>query len=156
MLNKVGCPIDLYFQPPKINPHSTFNCEIYSNHMGSLSEFIQSGQTDVNSFESPVIHQRTYDSHSFIVRTSHDGSFVARIEVDADRVHDCPELKHSVARAEVSAGEVIMQPMGETTNSSANLHKNLVRVGLGAEVKNTTLSVSGLCSAAKCGYFQAS
>lgn len=153
MLNKVGCPVDLYFAPPEMSPQSTSNCEKFSNHMGSLNEFIQSGQTDVNSVDSPVIHQRTYDSHSFIVRTSHDGSLVARIEIDAARVRDCPELKRSVDQLEVNAGEVVMPITGEVTNSSADLYKNFDG-GLGTDISNATVFVSGVCIGGDtCGFF---
>lgn len=113
MINKVGCPIDLYFAPPKIDPASTHSCEIYADHMGSLDSFLQSGRTDVNSYDSPAIHQRTYNSHSFAARTSHDNSLVMRIDIEADVVRDCPELKRRVAQVSFGLDGVVVQSMGE-------------------------------------------
>jgi len=119
IINKAGCPIDLYFAPSTRDPNSTFNCELYSDHMGSVDAFLNSGHTsNLDSFESPLIHMRTYNSHSFVARTSHDQSFVARIDIEADRVHDCPDLKRSVANVEVAVSGMVMHPVAEITNSS--------------------------------------
>eukprot|EP00956_Cyclotella_meneghiniana_P022635 scaffold43083_cov23-Cyclotella_meneghiniana.AAC.1 len=87
--------------------------------MGSVDAFLNSGHTfNLDSFESPLIHMRTYNSHSFVARTSHDQSFVARIDIEADRVHDCPDLKRSVANVEVAVSGMVMHPVAEITNSS--------------------------------------
>lgn len=87
--------------------------------MGSLDAFLNSGHTSsLDSFESPLIHMRTYNSHSFVARTSHDQSLVARIDIEADRVHDCPALRRRASDAEVSASGIIMHPVAEMSNSS--------------------------------------
>ena len=110
-VNKVGCPIDLYFAPPKNDPESSFNCEVYSDHMGAFDMFINSGQTNINSFDSPVIHQNTYTSYSFLARMSHDQSLVARIEIDHDSVYDCPDLRRDVMDVEVNVEERVLQSL---------------------------------------------
>ncbi|KAL3800611.1 hypothetical protein HJC23_006073 [Cyclotella cryptica] len=116
-INKVGCPIDLYFAPPKTDPESSFNCEVYSDHMGAFETFIKSGQTNINSFDTPIIHQNTYTTHSFVARMSHDQSLVARIEIDHDTVYDCPELRRDV---EAKEEERLLQSIPAMILSSSN------------------------------------
>lgn len=114
MVNKVGCPIDIYFSPAKIDPNSSFDCETHLVHMDSLESFLASDQTAVNSYGSPVVYQRTFNTHSFTVRTSHDDSLVTRIEIEADRVYDCPELKRSIAQLEVKASGMLVQSQADS------------------------------------------
>lgn len=116
LLNKVGCPIDLYFAPPPADANSTFDCESHLVHMSSLQSFFASGLTSIDSYGGPVFHLRTYDTHSFVVRTSHDKTLVTRINIDADRVYDCPDLKRGVAQAEVKADRMTIQPRATSSN----------------------------------------
>lgn len=120
-INKVGCPIDLYFAPPKTDPESSFNCEVYSDHLGAFDTFINSGQTDINSFDSPIIHQNTYTSHSFVARMSHDQSLVARIEINHDSVYDCPDVRRVGMDAEVKVEERLLQSLPDTILSNATV-----------------------------------
>jgi hypothetical protein len=106
-VNKVGCPIDLYFAPLKTDPDA--NCEFYSGHMGSYDQFVKSGETNIFMFDSPVAIQRTYTSHSFVARTSHDQSLVARIEIDHDTVYDCPEPRRSAVGVDVKGEGIVVQ-----------------------------------------------
>ena len=128
MINKVGCPIDLYYAPAKLDLDSTVDCEAYSDHMGSLDSFISSGLTDLDLFESPVIYQRTYNSHSFVARTSHDNSLVARVEIEADIVHDCPVKKSNVAKVEVTTeGAILQQHNAKVANNSSNITEDVYK-----------------------------
>ena len=120
MINKVGCPIDLYYAPPKKDAHSSVVGEVYMDHMGSLDQFSKSNITDFESFDSPAIFQKTYNTHSFVARTSHDKSLVARIEIDADIVHNCPVRKSSVVNVEVTSTGAIMRRSANVANYSSN------------------------------------
>jgi hypothetical protein len=118
LINKVGCDVDLYFAPPPADANSTFNCESHLIHMSSLENFLDSGLTLIDSFGGPVFHLRTYDTHSFVVRTSHDKTLVSRINIDADRVYDCPDPKRGIVQAEMKADRMTIQPRAAQTNST--------------------------------------
>ncbi|KAL3811783.1 hypothetical protein ACHAXA_005174 [Cyclostephanos tholiformis] len=113
-INKVGCPIDIYFSPrtweghdegggdPKVlAKEDDMQCEIFSRHLGPLGPFLQSAASWSNDptvrnplddgWLSPLMFLNTYNRHSFVARMSHDKSLVARIDLDHDVVVDCPE-----------------------------------------------------------------
>jgi hypothetical protein len=113
-INKVGCPIDIYFSPRALegydeemeiggprtsSPGSPRQCEIFTRHLGPLGPFLQRkaywDDPTVRALDdgwlSPLIFQNTYNRHSFVARMSHDKSLVARIDLDHDEVVDCPE-----------------------------------------------------------------
>jgi hypothetical protein len=117
-INKVGCPIDLYFSPPKSNPSSSFNCEVFADHIGAIDSFIKSGETDLDAFGTPVVHHGTFNTHSFVARMSHDQSLVARFEIDHDIVYDCPEPRRSAESIEVMGLAVQYMLSGVLSNST--------------------------------------
>jgi len=89
-----GCPVDLYFAPPQPGSSSTYHCELYSNHLGSLTSFATDPNfLDLDAYNSPAKFEETYNSHVFVARMSHDQSLVARIEFKRDVVTDCPDIK---------------------------------------------------------------
>ncbi|EJK64325.1 hypothetical protein THAOC_14952 [Thalassiosira oceanica] len=138
-IHKVGCPIDIYFSPEKRNPD--FECEVFSKHLGPLEPYLKKGPArDIDGKGSPLFFLNTYNGHTFTAvslldyvcvqalrtdthnrktskRMSHDQSLVARIELNHDKVTDCPEPK-KVAEGVVPTMEML--PM----NSTESLHLN--------------------------------
>ena len=108
-INKVGCPIDIYFAPQ--NKIEGYNCEQFTEHLGPLEPFMVSDikTRDVDGRNSPMKMTNTYNGHSFVARMSHDQTLVARIELESDTVRDCPELKRTSAGAEVHVDEKLLQ-----------------------------------------------
>ena len=134
-INKVGCPIDIYFTTQDINRgdevehnegvHSDHNCEIFTQHLGSLEPFLALDPTmrDLDdNWMSPFGLQATYNGHSFVARMSHDQSLVARIDLDHDVVTDCPGPKRFIALADASEstfqGEPIEVPVVAFINAT--------------------------------------
>ena len=121
-INKVGCPIDIYFAPENKVEGEDYNCEIFTKHLGSLSPFLSSDPTtrDIDGSTSPLKFENTYNGHSFVARMAHDQSLVARIDVDHDVVTDCPEPKRSGASVEVQVDERLIQSMPVSNTMSVN------------------------------------
>ncbi|KAL3774843.1 hypothetical protein ACHAW5_000825 [Stephanodiscus triporus] len=104
-INKVGCPIDIYFSPKDMDrgdmPEGLEGpmleekyCEIFQKHLGPLEPYLASDPSTRNiddGWRSPLTFVNTYNRHSFVARMSHDQSLVARISLDHDVVFDCPE-----------------------------------------------------------------
>lgn len=108
-INKVGCPVDIYFAPQ--NKVEGYNCEKRTKHLGSLESFLSSDikTRDIDALSSPLKFENTYNGHSFVARMSHDNTLVARIELDHDIVTDCPEPKRSGASVEVQVDERMLE-----------------------------------------------
>jgi len=108
-INKVGCPVDIYFAPQ--NKNEGFNCEKFTQHLGPLDSSLSSDQQsrNVDGHDSPLKFTNTYNGHSFVARMSHDQSLVARIELDHDVIKDCPEPTRSGVGVEVRVDERMMQ-----------------------------------------------
>ncbi|KAL7533882.1 hypothetical protein ACHAXR_008047 [Thalassiosira sp. AJA248-18] len=122
-INKVGCPIDIYFAPQ--NKVEGYNCETFTKHLGPLDPFLLSDTTtrDIDGHNSPLKFENTYNGHSFVARMSHDQTLVARIELDHDVVKDCPEPnKRGGAGVEVRVDERLLQgvPMPVNASESSN------------------------------------
>ena len=109
-INKVGCPIDIYFAPQNVKGESSIECEKFTNHLGPIHDFLAAEIPNLDGYTSPLKFENTYNGHSFVARMSHDQSFVARIEIDHDIVRDCPEptQPRSSSVVEVHADETIM------------------------------------------------
>eukprot|EP00571_Detonula_confervacea_P001873 CAMPEP_0172316594 /NCGR_PEP_ID=MMETSP1058-20130122/28764_1 /TAXON_ID=83371 /ORGANISM="Detonula confervacea, Strain CCMP 353" /LENGTH=502 /DNA_ID=CAMNT_0013030935 /DNA_START=36 /DNA_END=1544 /DNA_ORIENTATION=- len=105
-INKVGCPVDIYFAPQ--NKIEGYNCETFTKHLGPLDPFLSKRNIDVDAHNSPLKFENTYNGHNFVARMSHDHSLVARIELDHDIVRDCPEPKRSGAGVEVRLDEIML------------------------------------------------
>ena len=110
-INKVGCPVDIYFAPQ--NKIEGYNCERFTKHLGPMDSFLSSEKLtrNIDGHNSPFKFENTYNGHSFVARMSHDHSLVARIEVDHDIIKDCPEPKRSAAGVEVRVDERMLQGM---------------------------------------------
>jgi len=95
LINKVGCPVDIYFAPQ--NKIEGYDCELLSSHLGSIDSFLTSERKagDIYGHNSPLKFENTYNGHSFVARMSHDQSLVARIEFEHDTVKDCPNHERS-------------------------------------------------------------
>ena len=114
-INKVGCPVDIYFAPEnkQMEAGEDYNCETFTKHLGDLDTFLASDPTtrDVDGPLSPLKFENTYNGHNFVVRMSHDNSLVARIELDHDVVSDCPEPKRNGDSVAVQADERLLSSL---------------------------------------------
>lgn len=123
-INKVGCPIDIYFSPlHRDGGDKDYDCEIFGHHLGPLDTFLSQDPNtrDVDGHNSPLKFENTYNGHYFSARMSHDNSLVARIELNHDIVTDCPERKRSSASVDVRVDDRVLSgvPVGSMTNATA-------------------------------------
>mmetsp|Transcript_38181 Transcript_38181/g.65214 ORF Transcript_38181/g.65214 Transcript_38181/m.65214 type:complete len:292 (+) Transcript_38181:1-876(+) len=124
-INKVGCPIDIYFAPQ--NKIEGYNCEKFTKHLGPLDTFLASDPTtrDIDGHNSPLKFENTYNGHNFVARMTHDGTFVAKIEVDHDVVKDCPEpTRRGAVGVEVPVDERMLSGVplhAMAVNATANV-----------------------------------
>ena len=137
-INKVGCPIDIYFARQNMKGESSIECEKYTNHLGPIDDFLTAENPNLDAHNSPLKFENTYNHHSFVARMSHDQSFVARIEIDHDIVRDCPEPRRRSSSAEVHVDETIMM---NTPMMVVNATKYTVSSALGV---NATILASNL------------
>jgi hypothetical protein len=100
----VGCPVNVYFSPPDCNRGGVpageegpaleeRTCKVFVRHLGPLGLFLASDPTTRNlddGWKSPLSFQNMYNHHSFVARMLHDRSLVAWIDIDCDKVTDCP------------------------------------------------------------------
>lgn len=107
-INKVGCPIDIYFAPQNTQEESSIECEKFTSHLGPIDDFLAADHPDLDGHSSPLKFENTYNGHSFVARMAHDQSFVTRIEINHDIVRDCPEPRRSASSVEVHADETVM------------------------------------------------
>lgn len=123
-INKVGCPVDIYFAPA--NRVEGYNCEVFTKHLGPLDKFLSSDTKtrNIDGHNSPLKFENTYNGHSFVARMAHDQSLVAKIELDHDIVRDCPEPKRSVAGVEVQVDERLLQGVPMLTTNATKLSSN--------------------------------
>ncbi|KAL7532014.1 hypothetical protein ACHAWF_003986, partial [Thalassiosira exigua] len=107
-INRVGCPVDLYFAPQ--NKVEGYDCEVFTSHLGTPDAYLARDPTtrNLDGFNSPLKFENTYNGHSFVARTSHNGSLVARIELERDVVRDCPDPKRGAVGVVAPGGEVAM------------------------------------------------
>lgn len=119
-MNKVGCPIDIYFAPTNMEGEPSMDCEKFTSHLGPIGDFLTAKNQNLDVHNSPLKFENTYNGHSFVARMSHDQSFVARIEIDHDIVRDCPEPSRRSSSIEVRADESIMMntPMMNNVNAT--------------------------------------
>ena len=90
ILNAVGCPVDVYFAPPS---RDGSDCERFQAHLGDPAAFAAAADGRAHRLDdpaSPLKFPVTYNGHAFVARMAHDGTLVARLEVDRDVVRDCP------------------------------------------------------------------
>ena len=180
-INKVGCPIDIYFSPrawegydeeveiggPRTSsPGSPRQCEIFTRHLGPLGPFLQTkaywDDPTVRALDdgwlSPLIFQNTYNRHSFVARMSHDKSLVARIDLDHDEVVDCPEPRrrafdgYGEGAEEEREAMVLGEALADALFSYANTTKfSLLRAALDCDVPASSSSVDRKLVDAKVG-----
>jgi len=118
-INKVGCPVDIFFAPDKkMEAGEDYNCETFTKHLGDLDTFLAMDPTtrDIDGPLSPLKFENTYNGHNFVVRMSHDQSLVARIELDHDVASDCPEPKRNGASMTVQANERLLSSLPVNNN----------------------------------------
>jgi hypothetical protein len=141
-INKVGCPIDIYFAPQNAQGESSIECEKFTKHLGSLG-FLAANNPNLDVHSSPLKFENTYNGHSFVARMAHDQSFVARIEIDHDIVRDCPEPRRSASSVEVHADETVMlnTPMIVANDTKYDADSD---VGYNATVLASTLEAKRL------------
>jgi len=118
-INKVGCPIDIYFAPTNMEGDPSMDCERFTSHLGPIDDFLTAKNQNLDVHNSPLKFENTYNGHSFVARMSHDQSFVARIEIDHDIVRDCPEPSRRSSSVEVRADESIMMNTPMMNNANA-------------------------------------
>lgn len=118
-LNKVGCPVDVYFAP-RSKGAGGYDCEMFEMHLGPHAPAGRARDPDLDGRTSPLKFTNTYNGHAFHVRMSHDQSLVARIELDHDVIGDCPEPGRSGASAGVRASERLPRGAPVDTAMDAN------------------------------------
>lgn len=138
-VNKVGCPVDLYFSPQR-KDSSSFNCEKFTGRLGSIEAFDSTPKKSLDASGSPIIFQNTYNSHTYVARMAHDQSFVAKIELMHDIVQDCPEPKRSAISVEVQMGEMLLAAIPSTTVS--NITESVNGYNLKSRIISTKANVT--------------
>lgn len=118
-INKVGCPVDIYFAPQ--NRIEGYNCETFTKHLGPLDPLIT---PPLDARNSPLKFENTYNGHNFVARMSHDQSLVARIVIDHDVVMDCPEPKRSGAGVEVRLDEILLSRDTMEINATESVYSS--------------------------------